>query len=138
MKQNWEHYSHTADMGIRGFGATMEDAFAAAALAMTAISVDPETIQQKTKVDIVCEQPDCDLLFIDWLNNILYEMATQKKVFGKFEVHIDGEHLMGKAWGEKLDLSRHDPGAEIKGTSYSDLKVVEKDGKWTAQCIIDI
>jgi len=141
MKQNWEHYSHTADMGIRGFGATMEEAFAAAALAMTAISVDPETIQQNEKVEIVCESAcggDYDLLFIDWLNSIIYEMATGEMVFGRFEVHIEGDRLTGKAWGEKLDLSRHDPGAEIKGTSYSDLEVLQKDGKWMAQCIIDI
>ena len=33
MKKSWEHYPHTADMGIRGFGDSVEDAFAAAALA---------------------------------------------------------------------------------------------------------
>jgi len=125
-------------MGIRGFGRTMEEAFAAAATAMVAISVDPERVEQKQKVDIGCEQTDKELLLIEWLNSILYEMATRKMVFGRFEVHVEDERLTGKAWGEKLDIKKHDPGVEIKGTSYSDLKVIERNGKWTAQCIIDI
>ncbi len=138
MKRSWEHYSHTADMGIRGFGATLEEAFAAAALAMVAVSVDPKRIEPKRRVDVACEQPDRELLLIDWLNAIIYEMAVRKMIFGRFEVKIDGERLTGKAWGEKLDIKRHEPAVEIKGTSYSDLKVAQEDEHWVAQCIIDI
>jgi SHS2 domain-containing protein len=109
MKKSWEHYSHTADMGIRGFGDSMEEAFAAAALAMIAVIIDPKKIKQKQKVEIACEQPDNELLLIDWLNNILYEMATRKMLFSKFEVSINGGQLTAKAWGEKLDLQKHKP-----------------------------
>jgi SHS2 domain-containing protein len=138
MKRSWEHYSHTADMGIRGFGATQEEAFASAALAMVAVSVDPKRIEPKQRVDVACEQPDRELLLIDWLNAIIYEMAVRKMIFGRFEVKMDGERLTGKAWGEKLDIKRHKPAVEIKGTSYSDLKVAQEDEHWVAQCIIDI
>lgn len=137
-EKNWEHYSHTADMGIRGFGRTMEEAFSAAALAMVAISVEPERIEQKRKVEVVCEQQDNELLLIAWLNSLLYEMAVRKMLFSKFEVSIKGGQLTGKAWGEKLDLERHRPVVEIKGIAYSDLEVVREKGKWTAQCIVDI
>jgi SHS2 domain-containing protein len=138
MKKSWEHYSHTADMGIRGFGDSMEEAFAAAALAMIAVIIDPKKIKQKQKVEIACEQPDNELLLIDWLNNILYEMATRKMLFSKFEVSINGGQLTAKAWGEKLDLQKHKPVVEIKAATYSDLKVIQEKGKWTAQCIVDI
>lgn len=137
-KKSWEHYSHTADMGIRGFGITMEEAFAAAALAMVAISVEPKKIKQKQKVKVVCEQQENELLLIAWLSSLLYEMATRKMLFSKFEVSIKGEQLTGKAWGEKLDLKRHRPVVEIKGTTYSDLKVMQEKGRWIAQCIVDI
>ena len=49
----WEHYSHPADMGVRGFGPTREEAFAQAALAMTAVVVDLENIQPQKVVEIV-------------------------------------------------------------------------------------
>ena len=138
-KSGWEHYPHTADMGIRGFGVTREEAFAQAAMAMIAVSVNMETIKPEQQVEIFCEADDDELLFIAWLNSIIYEMATRKMLFSKFEVAANGKQLTGKAWGEKLDLNRHMPVVEIKGATYSDLKVQrDKDGTWIAQCIIDI
>ena len=126
-------------MGIRGFGETKEEAFEQAALAMVAISVEPGSIEQNEQVEITCKQDDDELLFIDWLNRIIYEMATRKMLFSKFEVRIDGDKLAAKAFGEKLDLKRHRPVVEIKGATYSDLKVQQdKNGTWIAQCIVDI
>jgi tRNA nucleotidyltransferase (CCA-adding enzyme) len=125
-------------MGIRGFGKTMAEAFEAAAVAMIAVSVDPETVKQKKKVEVTCEQQDDDLLLIEWLNTLLYEMAARNMIFGRFEVTIEAKQLTGRAWGEELDRERHRPVLEIKGTTYSDLKVVRKNEEWIAQCIIDI
>jgi SHS2 domain-containing protein len=138
MKKNWELYSHTADMGIRGFGDTMEEAFEAAAIAMVAINVDPGKIEQSQKIKVTCSEQDKELLFIAWLNSLLYEMATRKMLFSKFQVTINNGQLTGYAWGEKLDLKKHQPVVEIKGISYSDLKVTQENGKWIAQCIVDI
>ncbi len=138
-KSGWEHYSHTADMGIRGFGITKEQAFAQAALAMIAISVDLKTIKPQQQIEISCEADDDELLFIAWLNSIIYEMAIRKMLFSEFEVAISGKKLTAKACGEKLDLARHKPIIEIKGATYSDLKVYQdKDGTWMAQCVVDI
>lgn len=138
MKTNWEHYSHTADMGIRGFGKTMEEAFEAAAAALVAVNVDLDKIKQKQKIEITCNEQDYELLFVAWLNSLLYEMATRKMLFSKFQVKIDDGQLTGYAWGEKLDLKKHQPVIEIKGISYSELKVVHEKDKWIAQCIVDI
>jgi len=138
-KSEWEHYSHTADMGIRGFGTTKEQAFAQAALAMIAVSVDLDTIGREQQIEISCEADDEELLFIVWLNSIIYEMATRKMLFSEFEVAISGKKLTAKALGEKLVLDRHRPVLEIKAATYSDLKVYQdKDGTWIAQCIVDI
>ena len=138
-KSGWEHYPHTADMGIRGFGANKEEAFAQAALAMIAVSVNLETIKLEQQVEISCEADDDELLFVAWLNSIIYEMDARKMVFSKFEVATNGKQLTGKAWGEKMDLNKHKPVVEIKGAAYSDLKVKRnEDGIWMAQCIIDI
>lgn len=139
MKKGWEHYEHTADMGIRGWGATKEEAFEQAALAMIAITVDLKKINQAEAVEITCEEEDEELLFIAWLNRVIYEMATRNMLFSKFEVHTDDGRLTAKALGEKLDKQRHKPSVEIKGATYSDLKVgQDKNGTWIAQCVVDI
>jgi len=125
-------------MGIRGFGKSIEEAFENAALAMIAVNADLDKIKCEEKVTISCSGEDLELLFIAWLNNLLYEMVTRKMFFSKFKVEIKGSRLEGNAWGEKLDIEKHEPRSEIKGISYSDLKVTCENGKWTAQCIVDL
>jgi SHS2 domain-containing protein len=40
----WEHFSHDADIGIRGIGATKEEAFEQVAIALTAVITDPHCV----------------------------------------------------------------------------------------------
>jgi SHS2 domain-containing protein len=138
-KTFWEHYSHPADMGIRGFGPTKEEAFSQAALALTAVITDLQTIQPKETVEITCRQQDDELLFVSFLNALIYEMATQRMLFCKFNISIKNHQLGAKAWGEKIDLKRHNPAVEVKAATYADLKVRQnKSGEWMVQCIVDV
>ena len=50
----WEHFPHDADVGIRGRGPTLAEAFEQAALALTGIVTDAE-IAAGTAVDVTCE-----------------------------------------------------------------------------------
>jgi len=144
----WEHYSHPADMGIRGIGPTKEQAFGQAALALTAVITDLQTIEPKEVVEISCEEQDDELLFVCWLNALIYEMATRGMLFSKFEVNIAppscfrkkaGGQLSAKAWGEKIDVKKHSPAVEVKAATYADLKVQQnKNGSWLVQCIVDV
>lgn len=138
-KVRWEHYPHPADMGIRGFGRTKEEAFAQAALAITAIITDPQTVEPKERVEITCREQEDDLLLFDWLNALLYEMATRHVLFSRYDITIAGERLKATAWGESIDIARHQPAVEVKAATFADLKVRrEKDGNWVAQCIVDV
>jgi tRNA nucleotidyltransferase (CCA-adding enzyme) len=137
--KHWEHFAHEADMGVRGFGITREEAFEQAALALTAVVTDLKTVTENEVVDITCEAPDAELLFVDWLNALVYEMATRNMLFSRFEVRIDGQRLHGKAWGEKVDVARHEPAVEVKGATYTALSVSpDESGNWLAQCVVDV
>ncbi len=135
----WEHFPHEADVGVRGRGATLAEAFEQAALAMTAAITEPERVDAREAVDIACEAPDDELLLVDWLNALVYEMATRKLLFSRFEVRIDGHRLAARAWGEPADAARHQPAVEVKGATYTALRVArEPDGSWLAQCVVDV
>src|SRR5215471_14559267 len=118
---HWEHFPHEADMGVRGFGSTKAEAFEQAALAMTAVVTEPASVEQREAVKIACEAPDDELLFAEWLNALIYEMATRKMLFSRFEVRFEGSRLSGKAWGEPVDVGRHSPAVEVKGATYTQL-----------------
>ena len=135
----WEHFPHQADIGVRGFGATHAQAFEQAALALTAVAVDIRSVRAKKSVRIRCEGKDEELLLVDWLNAVIYEMATGRMLFSRFEVRLSAGILEARAWGEKVDPPRHRPAVEVKAATYHELAVRrQKDGTWIAQCVIDV
>ena len=135
----WEHFAHDADIGVRGMGASKEQAFELAALAMTAVVSDPTRLNAQEMVEVACEAPDDELLLVDWLNALVFEMATRHLLFSRFEVHLDGHRLSGRAWGEKVDVARHEPAVEVKGATLTSLRVEKQaDGRWVAQCVVDV
>jgi SHS2 domain-containing protein len=133
----WEHFPHDADVGVRGFGATLEDAFVQAALALTAVVTDAE-VHSRTEVEVRCEAPNEELLFVEWLNAIIYEMAVRGCLFGAFAVEISDTHLKGTLWGEPVDIGRHAPACEPKGATYTALRVARDEGVWSAGCVVDV
>ncbi len=135
---SWEHFPHDADVGVRGFGPTVEGAFEQAALALTATVTDA-AIAPAVQIEVSCDAPDLELLFVEWLNAIIYEMAVRKMLFSKFSVRIAGSHLDGALWGEAVDPDRHAPACEPKGATYTVLRVGEEpNGGWAAGCVVDV
>ena len=136
---HWEHFPHDADVGVRGLGATLEQAFEQAALALTAVITDPADVAAKEMLQLSCIAPDAELLLVDWLNVLIFEMATRNMLFSRFEVHVEDGRLTAKAWGEALDVGRHHPAVEVKGATYTELKVAQQTGGgWLAQCVVDV
>jgi SHS2 domain-containing protein len=134
----WEHFPHDADVGIRGWGATAAEAFEQAARALTSVVTEVE-VAAEVLVEVKCTAPDLELLFVEWLNAIIYEMAVRKMLFSRFAVSLEGDRLEGKLWGEAVDVKRHAPACEPKGATYTALRVAKRpDGTWSAACIVDV
>lgn len=135
----WEHFPHDADIGVRGYGASPGEACEQAALAMMAAILDPATVRLEQGIEVDLEAPRLDLMLVDWLNALIYEMAERRMVFGAFQVKIEDNRLMGRAFGEPVSRARHAPAVEAKGATYTELAFVEdRPGLWRAQCVIDV
>lgn len=134
----WEHFTHDADMGVRGIGRTREEAFEQAALALTAVVTDPVKVRAVEPVEFTLEAPDDELLLVDWLNALIYEMATRSLLFARFQVRIADGYLQGRAWGETVVGERHQCAVEVKGATYTDLRVARENDAWIAQCVVDV
>jgi SHS2 domain-containing protein len=134
----WEDFPHGADVGVRGRGWTLEQAFEQAALALTGVLTNAD-IENQTAVEVECDAPDVEVLLVEWLNAIIYEMAVRNMIFGAFKVTLSGLHLRATMWGEPVDQTKHMPACEPKGATFTSLRVAqEPDGTWSAACIIDV
>jgi len=125
-------------MGVRGIGATREEAFEQAALALTAVVTDPANVTSCVALAIDCEAPDDELLLVEWLDALVFAMATRGLLFARFRVTITGHRLTATAWGEPVDRARHQPAVEIKGATFTTLRVALEDGRWLAQTVVDV
>lgn len=106
---------------------------------MTAIITEPERIAPQVSIHVECRAADPELLLFDWLNALVYEMATRHMLFSEFKVDIAGEQLHAEVGGEAVDIGRHEPRVEIKGATFTELRVTQDaHGLWLAQCVLDV
>jgi len=140
----FELFEHKADMGIKGIASSQESAFAECAKAMFSVMVELNSVEQKEKVKLDVDAVDLDQLLVEFLNELLYAKDVNEMLFSEFVVKEikkikGGYKLHAIALGEKIDEKKHKVKTEVKAASYSQLKVEQRaDGKWVAQCIVDV
>ncbi len=135
----WEHFRHSADIGIRGIGPDKAQAFEQAALALAAVVCEPGVVLGQTCLPIHLPPAPDDFLLLDWINALIYEMSTRNMLFSRFEVTLDQQGLQAQAWGEPVQVVRHRPAVEPKGATFTELSVQQTaGGAWVAQCIVDV
>ena len=136
----YELLDHTADAKFRAYGKTIDEAFAHAVQAMTAIVVDPEKIGRSKTQTITIESKTLENLLFDMLDEILFLLDTEKflpavaehltitKNDGKFMLHAT---LKGD------DARKHS--GNLKAITYSDMIIEQqKNGTWMIQAVVDI
>ena len=137
----YEHFDHKADIGVRGIADNLEEAFQETAKAMFDVMGNIEKVEKKEGIDFECNADDETGLLVEFLNKLLSEAYINDMYFSEFEVKIEKNDkliLKGKAVGEKRDPEKHELKLEVKAATYSNAKVEEKDGKFIAQCIVDV
>jgi tRNA nucleotidyltransferase (CCA-adding enzyme) len=126
-------------MGVRGIGRTENEAFEEAAKALMALTTDLDRVSPNGKVSVTLSAPDDEQLLFEWLDALVFEMATRNWVFSRFEARIEGGRLEGAFWGEPFDETRHSIGVEVKGPTFTELRVSRRDdGLWVAQLVVDV
>lgn len=139
-----EHFEHGADVGVRGCGSTPEEAFEGAAQALfRLLAEDTSAVASDREEHFECFAAGLEDLLVAYLNELISLADTHGLVFGRFAVRIEdapegGYRLSARAWGEPIDPVRHRSTVLPKGATYTALRVGQKDGRWVAQCVVDV
>ncbi|MBO6083721.1 MAG: archease [Candidatus Methanomethylophilaceae archaeon] len=119
----YERLEHTADVMVRCTGATLEECFCNAAYALSDQMIDASTVDEKLSFDIdVSGDDDEDRLF-SYLSEVLFIIDSESVALGRFTVRFAGDRVIGKAYGEPLDLKKHRPKTEIKAVTYHMMRI---------------
>jgi len=135
----YEHFEHTADLGLRIRAADLNALFAEAGEALFAAVVDGlDTVRPDRRMDVKVAGTELDFLLFDWLRELLYRFDAEHLLLSRFEVSV-GEHgLKASAWGEPIDPARHVLSHEVKAITYHGLRVEQEGDGWIAEVIVDI
>jgi SHS2 domain-containing protein len=135
----YEHFEHTADLGIRVRASDLNSLFADAAIALFAAVVDNlDAVRLTRSIEVAIEGTELDYLLFDWLRELLFRSDADHLVLARFDVKASEIGLKATAWGECLDPARHDVSHEVKAITYHGLRVERDGNEWIAEVIVDI
>ena len=139
----FETFEHTADLGLRVAGDSLNDLFAEAAVGMTSLIVaEVGSVEATGQRTIELNSPDLEYLYFDWLSELLFLYESEGWLTAKASVEVTGNSLRGAVQGEVFSEDRHRRSHEVKAVTYHELSVVQQEraGKsfWTAEVIVDI
>jgi len=132
----YEEIEHTADVGIRAYGATLNELFANAAEGMFSLVADLGAVKPVGEIEVRLAAEDIPTLMLRWLSELLYIHETQRLLLAAFDVQLDGTSLRGRARGEAIDKKRHELKLVIKAVTRHRLTVDPQKG--IAEVIFDI
>lgn len=135
----FEVLEHTADIGFRARGRTLEELFAEAAAALTAIAVELEDIEPRERYALAAEGEDTEALLVNWLSEVLYRLDGQRILMRRFTVAgLAPNRVTGEGWGEPRDPLRHRAKLVVKGVTYHQLQIAHDAEGWTAEVFLDV
>jgi SHS2 domain-containing protein len=137
--KKYETFDHTADIGIRAFGQTLEELFTNAAYALFDQLTDLRKVRIEMSREISVQGADREDLLVRWLGELLFLCEGRGYLFKEFSfLRLEPTSLKAVARGETFDRSRHRFKTEIKAVTYHQVEVKEKDGRWEGRVIFDI
>ena len=143
-KAGFEFREHTADVQVRSWGPSLEEAFSQTAYSlMTTITPNLNKITVKVERKITVEAEDIEALLFDFLSEFLYIFDVEELIFNQIYVHQierlnDNFKLFATLKGEKFDLDKHEIGTEVKAITYSFLNIEKKQESTIIDIVFDI
>ncbi len=140
----YKFFDHTADVLFVAKGDTLAEVFTQCGLATEETMVDLEGVEPVEQTKILCEEMKLDRLLFDFLDELIFFKDYKQLIFCKFDISIEQRgnkhYLSCIAWGEKLNLARHDPKVDVKAVTMHEFKLEysEEKKQWKAQVILDI
>jgi SHS2 domain-containing protein len=139
VKPPYELIDHTADMGIRVEGESLEKLFENAGLTLLDLLTDVALVRPHSKLSLSLKAENLEALFVEWLRELLYLFYGKKRLFCAFEItELKETSLAVSCRGERFDPRRHVLLSEIKAVTYHELAITRGGSGWIAQAIFDI
>ena len=137
----YEYLKHTADLKVRAYGKTLEEAFANAAIGGFDFLTDTTKIKKKTAKKISIKSKRLEALLYDFIEQLLFLLDTESFIISDFkDIKIkqakDKFELKCIALGDSY--KNYEIKGDIKAITYSEMKIEQKNNQIIIQLVFDI
>lgn len=136
--KKYRFLDHTADVKFQAFGATLEEVFTNAALAMASLMCQ-EKVSTRSSVRVQVEGRDLESLLYNFLEEFLVLFDSRNFLLARVEaVEIDNRELKLEAEAVGDRAGGYEIYLGIKAVTYSDMYVKQENNAWVAQVVLDV
>jgi SHS2 domain-containing protein len=130
---------HTADICIELSATTLKQLFDRSASAVTEQMVSIGKKSPGIMKDMVVAASDKDLLFVYWLQEILYQFYLHGLIYtGSKITALSNTRLKAKVAFNRFNPKEHTPKREIKAVTYHNIHIEKTRGKYIVRFVVDI
>lgn len=135
--EGFEHLEHTADVGVKAWGPTLEKCFRQTTLGVLDI-MDAWRPGTGPVEAIAVEARDLGGVLVDWLSEVLYLQDARDAVVAGVSVDevtdttARGTVMLDPRGNVTLE------GTAVKAITYHQLEISNADGRWTARVYVDV
>ena len=122
--KRYEYFNTTADIGLKAYGKTLNEAFENAGLAIFNIITDTSDVKPSTEIEFEITSEDEVSLLYDYLEELLFYHEVEFMLFSQFDVEVgENFHLKATIKGEPIDWDKHERKTEIKAITFHKMEV---------------
>ena len=123
---SYKFLDHATDAIIEVKGKDLKEAFAVTADAVINLTLDQDKVEEKQSKEFSAQGKDLHYLLFSWLEEIPFILITEGFAIKRIEFDIerkDTYKINAKAFGETLDLKKHNFKVEIKAPTFHDMEI---------------
>lgn len=128
---SYKFLDHATDAFVEITAKDLKEAFAVTADAVINITIDQDKVEEKEEKEFSAQGKDLRYLLFSWLEEITFVLITEGFAIRRIEFDIseNGEYTINaKAFGETLDLKKHNFKVEIKAPTFYEMKIEQNGG----------
>ena len=123
---SYRFLDHATDAIIEVEGKDLKEAFAVTADAVINLTLDQDKVEEKQTKEFLAQGKDLHYLLFSWLEEIPFILITEGFAIKRIEFEIekkDTYKISAKAFGEVLDLKKHNFKVEVKAPTFYDMEI---------------
>ena len=128
---SYKFLDHATDAIIEVTAKDLKEAFSVTADAVINLTLDQDKVEEKDQKEFSANGKDLRYLLFSWIEEITFVLITQGFAIKRLEFDIEqkeGYKIIAKAYGESLDLHKHNFKVEIKAPTFYEMEIRQENG----------